>query len=52
MTDSVSPITAIASLPSRDTQNTSTTANSDSMIISRTMGTASSRTARFNDAEV
>ena len=38
MTGSVKPTTATASFPSRETQNTSATANSDSMIISSTMG--------------
>jgi hypothetical protein len=45
--DSVSPTVATAFAPSRPTQKTSTTANSDSSTISRTMGTASSRIARF-----
>jgi len=52
MSDSVSPITATASRPSRDTQKTSTTANSDSITISRTIGTASSRIARLSDSAV
>ena len=52
ITDSVSPITATASRPSRDTQKTSTTANSDSITISSTIGTASSRTARLSGSAV
>ncbi len=43
---SVSPTVAMASAPRRDTQNTSTTPNSDSMHISSTIGTASSTMAR------
>ena len=39
---SVKPTVATASEPSRDTQNTSTIANKDSMIISSTMGIARS----------
>ena len=38
--DSVRPTVATASAPSRDTKNTSTTAKSDSMPISITIGTA------------
>jgi hypothetical protein len=45
--DSVSPTVATALAPRRPTQNTSTTANSDSSTISRTMGTASKKMARF-----
>ena len=45
--DSVRPTVATASAPSRPTQNTSTTANNDSSTISRTIGIASSRIARF-----
>ena len=45
--DSVSPTVATALAPSRPTQKTSTTAKSDSSTISRTMGTASNRIARF-----
>jgi hypothetical protein len=44
--DSVSPTVATAAAPSRETKNTSVTANTLSMIISRTMGTASTRIAR------
>ena len=44
--DSVSPTVATAAGPNRATKNTSTTANTDSMAVSRTIGTASSRTAR------
>ena len=45
--DSVSPTVAIASGPSRPTQNISTTANSDSSTISSTIGIASRMIARF-----
>ena len=45
--DSVRPTVATASAPSRPTQNTSTTANSDSSTISRTIGIASSKMARL-----
>ena len=45
--DSVKPTVATASAPNRPTKNTSTTANNDSSTISRTMGTASRRMARF-----
>jgi hypothetical protein len=45
--DSVSPTVATALAPSLPTQNTSTTANSDSSTISKTIGTASNRIARF-----
>jgi hypothetical protein len=41
-------MTATASRPSRETQKTSATANSDSMTISSTMGTESKKTARFS----
>jgi hypothetical protein len=44
--DSVTPTVATASDPSRETQKMSTTANSDSIDISRTIGTASMSTAR------
>src|SRR5215471_751157 len=44
--DSVSPTVATASAPSRETQNTSTRANTDSSTISSTIGTASRRMAR------
>ncbi len=44
---SVSPTVATASAPRRDTQNTSTTPNSDSMHISSTIGTANSTMARL-----
>ena len=44
---SVSPTVATASAPRRDTQNTSTTPNSDSMHISSTIGTASRTMARL-----
>src|ERR1700733_3623840 len=43
---SVSPTVATASAPRRDTQNTSTRPNSDSMHISSTIGTASRTMAR------
>ena len=45
--DSVRPTVATASAPSRPTQNTSTTANRDSSTISKTMGTARRKIARF-----
>ena len=45
--DSVSPTVATALAPRRPTQKTSTTANSDSSTVSKTMGTASRRIARF-----
>ena len=45
--DSVRPTVATASAPSLPTQITSTTAKRDSSTISRTMGTASSKMARF-----
>ena len=45
--DSVNPTVATALAPRRPTQSTSTTANSDSSTISRTMGTANRRMARF-----
>ncbi len=45
--DSVSPTVATASAPNRPTQKTSTTANSDSKTISRTIGMARSNMARF-----
>ena len=44
--DSVSPMVATASGPRRETKKTSTTANTDSMTVSSTIGTASSRMAR------
>ena len=44
--DSVSPTVAIASAPSRDTKNTSHTANTLSMMVSSTIGTASTKIAR------
>src|SRR5216683_551859 len=44
--DSVKPTAAVASGPSFDTQKMSATAKIDSMLISRTMGTASSTIAR------
>jgi hypothetical protein len=43
--DSVSPTVATEFAPSRVTQNTSTMANSDSINISKTIGTARSRIA-------
>jgi len=43
---SVSPTVATAAAPSRETKKTSETAKTDSMIISSTIGTASSRIAR------
>src|SRR6185436_7320601 len=49
---SVSPTVATASGPSLPTQKMSTTAKTDSPIISRTMGTASSRMARPIDSLV
>ena len=52
MTDSVRPTTAMASRPRRATQKMSTTVNSDSMSISRIMGTARSRTARLSGSAV
>jgi hypothetical protein len=52
MIDSVIPTTATASLPRRETQKTSARAKSDSMIISKTMGTARRRTARLSGAAV
>ena len=52
MRDSVIPITATASLPRRETQKTSTTANKDSMSISSTMGMASKSTARLSEPVV
>ncbi len=45
--DSVRPTVATASAPSRPTQKTSTTANSDSSTISSTIGMANKRIARF-----
>src|ERR1700722_3972905 len=45
--DSVNPIVATASAPSLPTQNTSTTANRDSSTISKTIGMARSKIARF-----
>src|SRR5262245_8816894 len=50
--DSVSVTVAIASGPSFDTQKMSATANTDSMTISSTIGTASSRMARPSGSEV
>ena len=44
-TDSVSPTAATAGAPSEATQYTSTTAKTDSMTISSTIGTASSSSA-------
>ena len=46
ITASVRPTVATASVPRRATNHMSVTANTDSMSISSTMGTASSRTAR------
>jgi hypothetical protein len=48
----VSPTVATASGPMWATQNTSHTANTDSMIISATMGIASSTIARPRGPEV
>ena len=45
--DSVIPTVATAFAPSRPTQKTSVTANSDSSTISSTIGMASRRMARF-----
>ena len=45
--DSVMPTVATAFAPSRPTQNTSTTANSDSSTISSTIGMASRKMERF-----
>src|SRR6185503_3236624 len=50
--DSVSVTVAIASGPSFDTQKMSATANTDSITISRTIGTARSRIARPSGSEV
>jgi len=50
--DSVSPTVASASAPSFATQNASATANTDSMIISVTMGIARSTIARPSGPEV
>src|SRR5881296_1504055 len=50
--DSVSPTVAWAAGPTRPTQYTSHTANTDSMIISATMGTASSTIARPSGLDV
>jgi hypothetical protein len=44
---SVKPTVAIASAPRCETQKMSTTTNNDSMLISRIMGTASNRMARW-----
>jgi hypothetical protein len=44
--DSVMPTVATAAAPSRPTKKMSVTANTDSIIISRTIGTASRTTAR------
>ena len=44
--DSVRPTVAVASGPSRETKKTSQTAKTDSIIISRIIGMASSTTAR------
>ena len=50
--DSVSITVATASAPSFDTQKMSATANSDSINISSTMGTASSKMARGSGSRV
>ena len=50
--DSVMPTAETASDPRLATKNTLTTPNSDSMIISSTIGTASSSTARLSGADV
>src|SRR6185503_19834709 len=50
--DSVSVTVAIASGPSFDTQKMSATANTDSITISSTIGTASSRMARPSGRDV
>src|SRR5881394_3836879 len=47
ITDSVSPTVVTASTPTRLTQKTSTTAKSASMLISKTIGTASMNKARL-----
>ena len=46
ISDSVSPTVATASAPRRPTKKMSATANTDSISISSTIGTASSTTAR------
>ncbi len=46
------PTVATASAPSLDTQNTSTIANTDSISISRIIGTASKRMARPSEPSV
>ena len=48
----MSPTVVTASAPRWETQNTSHTANTDSMIISATMGIASSTIARPSGPEV
>src|SRR6476469_10487501 len=50
--DSVSMTVAIASGPSFETQNTSARANTDSITISSTIGTASSMMARPSGSDV
>lgn len=50
--DSVRPTVATASGPRRPTQKTSETANSDSMTISRTIGTARRKIAWPMEPEV
>ena len=52
ISDSVRPTVATASAPRRDTQKMSAIANSDSMAISMTIGTASKNTARRNGRAV
>ena len=52
ISDSVSPTVATASAPSRPTKKMSATANTDSISISSTIGTASRITARPIGASV
>jgi hypothetical protein len=52
ISDSVMPTVATASGPRRPTKNTSATTNTDSISISRTIGTASRTTARPMGASV
>ena len=52
ISDSVTPTVVMASAPSLPTKNTSTTRKTDSIIISSTIGTARSTTARPIGASV
>ena len=52
ITDSVIPTVAMALILTLETKKTSTTANRDSMTISKTIGTLSKNTARFIDPVV